>query len=217
MKRFLIPLLAALVLPNAVNAEIDSETAQFCLKASDFAGCVETMKRGLDSKRIKDVDDGLRTWTRDTGVIVKMRTNSVRAIKPKGKEYGRYIEYRYSRTGESNSPGSTWRVQVDCDENSANWDNDRAGWFKIDSLDYMLEPGKTYGGFNSRPLSFKVEPAREAQAVFKEFCPQMELLVTEAKERDRINGIEEAKNKSSSTGVKVNCNSPVWKNKPRCI
>ena len=31
-----------------------------------------------------------------------------------------------------------------------------------------------------------------------------------------ISGIEEAKNKSSSGGTKVNCDSPVWKNKPRC-
>ena len=38
MKRLLIPLLAALALPNAVNAEIDKETAEFCLKATDFAG-----------------------------------------------------------------------------------------------------------------------------------------------------------------------------------
>ena len=49
-----------------------------------------------------------------------------------------------------------------------------------------------------------------------EFCPQMNKLVLEAKERDRLNGIEEAAKKSSSSGIKVNCNSPVWKNKPRC-
>ena len=55
VKRFLIPSLAAFALPAAVNAEIDKETAEFCLKATDFAGCVETMKRGLDSIRLKDV------------------------------------------------------------------------------------------------------------------------------------------------------------------
>ena len=49
MKRLLFPLIAALALPTAVNAEIDKETAKFCLKAADFAGCVETMQRGLDS------------------------------------------------------------------------------------------------------------------------------------------------------------------------
>ena len=90
MKRFLLPIFVAFALPNAVNAEIDKETAEFCLKATDFAGCVETMKRGLDPMRKQDVEDGLRTWTRDTGVIVRMRVDTVEAINPKRSDYGRY-------------------------------------------------------------------------------------------------------------------------------
>ena len=50
-----------------------------------------------------------------------------------------------------------------------------------------------------------------------EFYPQMDRLDLEAKERDRINGIEEAKNKSSSGGFKVICDSQVWRNKPECL
>ena len=42
----------------------------------------------------------------------------------------------------------------------------------------------------------------------------MERLVSEAKERDIQNGIKETKKSSGS--LKVNCDSPVWKNKPRC-
>ena len=61
-----------------------------------------------------------------------------------------------------------------------------------------------------------VEPAKEVKLILDEFCPQMERLVSEAKERDKLNGIEESKKKSSSGGVKVNCDSLVWKNKPRC-
>ena len=61
-----------------------------------------------------------------------------------------------------------------------------------------------------------VEPAKEAKLILDEFCPQMERLISEAKERDRLNGIKEAKKKSFSGGLKVNCDSPVWKNKPRC-
>ena len=45
MKRLLLPLLTAFVLPNAVYAKINKETAEFCLKATDFAGCVETMSK----------------------------------------------------------------------------------------------------------------------------------------------------------------------------
>ncbi len=210
MKRLLLPLIAALAIPTAVDAEIDKETAEFCLKATDFAGCVETMKRGLDPIRKQNVEDGLRTWTRDTGVIVRMRVDTVEAINPKRSEYGRYLQWRYSREGEGNMGGSSWRVQGDCVEFTANWDNDGMGWTKVKDISYLLKPGARFGGQST------YEPAREAQAVLREFCPQMHKLVLEAKERDRINAIEEAKNKTSSGGIKVNCDSPVWKNKPRC-
>ena len=53
MKRLLLPLLAALTLPTAVNAEkIDKEIAEFCLKATDFAGCVKTMSKETNIKKI---------------------------------------------------------------------------------------------------------------------------------------------------------------------
>ena len=53
LKRLLLPLLAALALPTAVNAEkIDQEIAEFCLKATDFAGCIKTMSKGTDNKKI---------------------------------------------------------------------------------------------------------------------------------------------------------------------
>ena len=41
MKRLLLPLLAALALPTAANAEsIDPEIVKTCIKASDFKVCV---------------------------------------------------------------------------------------------------------------------------------------------------------------------------------
>ena len=66
-----------------------------------------------------------------------------------------------------------------------------------------------------------MDPAREAKNVLDEFCPQMDRLVSEAIERDKIKAIEDAKKekdkkKTSSGPVKVNCSSDVWKNKPRC-
>ena len=63
---------------------------------------------------------------------------------------------------------------------------------------------------------WKYYSAKEARTVMDELCPQMNNLVLESKERNRLNGIEEAKKKSSYGGIKVNCNSPVWENKPRC-
>tara|TARA_Y100001978_G_scaffold85174_1_gene76348 strand:+ start:21 stop:179 length:159 start_codon:yes stop_codon:yes gene_type:complete len=49
MKRLLLPLLAAIALPTAVNANIDQEVAEICMKAIDFKGCVEIMSS--DSKK----------------------------------------------------------------------------------------------------------------------------------------------------------------------
>tara|TARA_B100000212_G_scaffold223255_1_gene169329 strand:- start:423 stop:1076 length:654 start_codon:yes stop_codon:yes gene_type:complete len=216
MHKLLIPLLAALALPTAVNAEIDNKTAEFCLKASDFAGCVETMSRGLDSKREKDVDDGLRTWTRDTGVVVRMRTNTLIAIPNKGS-YGRYLQWYYARSGDSKVQGKSWEVTGDCEDFSANWEGDGLKWMPVQNPEEFLTrrfpfPHDRWG----QRMNDFYPSAVEAKDVLDEFCPQMDRLVLEAKERDRVNGIEEAKNKSSSVGMKVNCNSPVWRDKPRC-
>ena len=53
MKPLLLPLLAAISLPTAVNAEkIDQEIAEFCLKATDFAGCIKTMSKRTDNQQI---------------------------------------------------------------------------------------------------------------------------------------------------------------------
>ena len=230
MKRFLLPLLAALALPTScsnvevsdktVNAEIDKETADFCLKASDFAGCVETMKRGLDTKRMNDVEDGLRTWTRDTGTKVRMRTKSVKAVQL-GKPYGRYLEWFYTRgviegsfynwlidRTTNNIPARSWKVEADCIDYTVNWQADSGGWMNVRNPDQYV--GNQI-----------MDPAREAKNVLDEFCPQMDRLVSEAIERDKINAIEDAKKekdkkKTSSGPVKVNCSSDVWKNKPRC-
>ncbi len=43
MKRFLIPFLAALVLPTVVKANVDPKIAEICMKATDFQGCVKSM------------------------------------------------------------------------------------------------------------------------------------------------------------------------------
>ena len=44
MKRLLLPLLASLGFPTAVNANVDAEVHKKCLEARDYAGCVNTNK-----------------------------------------------------------------------------------------------------------------------------------------------------------------------------
>ena len=52
MKRILFPLISALALPTAVNANVDPKVAEMCMKAVDFKGCVETMSGEPSNKRI---------------------------------------------------------------------------------------------------------------------------------------------------------------------
>ena len=216
MKRLLLPLLAALALPITVKAEIDKETAEFCLKATDFAGCVETIQRGLDKKRLKDVDDGLRTWTRDTGEIIRLRETAIKAKMVDGS-YGDFLTWVFSLERKSKK-GKTIKVLASCSEYSSDWSGDGEGWFQVKNPEEYL--GKRYsnffGGRFGESMNQLVEPAKEVKLILDEFCPQMNRLVLEAKESDRLNGIEESKKRSSSSGIKVNCDSPVWRDRPQC-
>ena len=41
MKRLLLPLLVALALPTAVNANVDPRINEICIGAADYKGCAE--------------------------------------------------------------------------------------------------------------------------------------------------------------------------------
>ena len=80
MKRFLIPLLAALVLPTEVNANVDPAVNEMCMKAADFKGCVElnTKKSSLPKCNFfrKDKCVGELNWS--NGKYVGEISNSKR-------------------------------------------------------------------------------------------------------------------------------------------
>ncbi len=172
MRRLLVSI-ALLGAGSAVaQGQVDPKIAEFCMKATDFAGCVQTMTGGLPPKQQTDAVEGLRTWTRETGVVVRMRTASVVAMKSSNGEYGRHIKWVYGRTGKDNE-GWQKEVQGDCKQYTADWNEDSKGWIDI------KEPEKY------RRKSDEYEPVREAKAVMDEFCPQIERLVIEAKARDK--------------------------------
>ena len=54
MKRLLFPLISALTLSTAVNAEVSDEMHKKCLEARDYAGCVTTNKN-LSHKKDKEI------------------------------------------------------------------------------------------------------------------------------------------------------------------
>ena len=65
MKRLLLPLLAAIALPTAVNANVDAEVHKKCLEARDYAGCVNTNKN-LSHKKDREI----------TGIGIRLFLNS---------------------------------------------------------------------------------------------------------------------------------------------
>lgn len=156
--------LLATTLSLPVIAQVDSKIAEFCIKAQDFAGCVETMSRGLTPKQAQDVKEGLRTWTRDNGQIIRMRASTIVALRKDG-QYGRYLEYRYGL--EDKDGGVDWMVQADCLDYTANWDQDNKGWFQVRDPERYLRPGEAYQKYSS---------AKEAKAVLDEFCGRIETL-----------------------------------------
>ena len=145
-------------------AQVDTKAAEFCMKAQDFAGCVETMTRGLPLKQEQDAKEGLRTWTRDNGQIVRLRVSSVVALRKSGK-YGRYLEYRYGI--EDKDGGWNWMVQADCTDYTANWDQDNQGWFQVRDPDKYLRPSEDHRKYSS---------GKEAKSILDEFCPKIDSL-----------------------------------------
>ena len=62
MKRFLLPLLAALAFPTAVNAGVDPEVHNLCKDVSDYMGCVKA-----NSKK-----EGWNLFKKDKNKILKL-------------------------------------------------------------------------------------------------------------------------------------------------
>ena len=62
MKRLLLPLLASLALPTAVNAGISDELHKKCLEARDYAGCVKTNKKLFHKKDREITGIGIRLF-----------------------------------------------------------------------------------------------------------------------------------------------------------
>jgi carboxyl-terminal processing protease len=62
MKKMLFPLISALTLSTAVNAEVSDEMHKKCLEARDYAGCVKTNKK-LSHKKDKEISGiGIRLF-----------------------------------------------------------------------------------------------------------------------------------------------------------
>ena len=148
MRKLLLPLLAAVVLPTAVNANVDPEVAEFCLKAADFAGCVKAMTTKSVEKKINKSTK--RNFTRDDGLNIVFDPKTVVAKKIRG-EYGRYLEFNYRINYYQ---GSTYipKTQITPDTvttntyGTINSYGGGAGSYSGNSYS-TITPGATIGGF----------------------------------------------------------------------
>ena len=153
MKRLLLPLIAAIALPSAAEVKIPRKVHNECKDVADYKGCVE-LRLGKTNKypkgTRKNVSNGTTTLFHPDAVVAK----EVRG------EYGRYMNFRYFVIS-SNGASREWSVDVDCEDYTANWDNDNQGWIKLRGARDGIEKG--------------------VKEFCDEFCPKMNRLVREAK------------------------------------
>ena len=186
MRRFLLPLLTALALPTAVNANVDPKVAEMCMKAVDFQGCVAAMT----GKKPNEYGEGTRKFVRSDGSLSLFNPLALRAMEVRG-EYGRYLTYRYFRVGPTYT--TQWTAEADCQDYTANWMGDKEkGW---------------------RDLKIsKKESSIEAKNILDEFCPQMDSLVKEAKSGTKEYFKYPASFSNISSGNRGSGGGSGWKN-----
>lgn len=173
MRRLLIAtVVAAALVAGPAISQVDPRISEFCLKAQDFKGCIESMSKpatAIETKQDKQEDQ--RTWVRNSGVVVRMKVSSVKAMRSSNGDYGRHIKWVYGRDGVAQTQSNYWgsvthsgnvfEVQADCKEYTADWNNDMAGWRPV------RDPGKY------RRNKDWYEPVIEAKQIMDEFCPQI--------------------------------------------
>ena len=224
MKRLLLPLLAALALPTAVNANVDPKVAEFCLKAADFAGCVKTMtSKSTDIPTTRMIDGG-----------IELTGNSC----PEGFAYAgagicKDFPVNYSCCTEVDGFG-LWAAGLVDRPNSWGW----TGFGKetvravMDSKCPKVEPYLyTRSSCQSKPVITDMKGLKKglkhSGAGNMRDPNRIKYWDNELK---RVLGVDNLatdalnykkpkstpKKESSIGSVKINCDSPVWKNKPRC-
>ena len=98
MKRLLLPLLAALALPTAVNAEIDPKIRKACLRAADFEGCVNAYtnpkekNKKLDFLGMEPLKGHMAIESQPDRTIIYYDENTIKKVKVRGL-FGRYFIY----------------------------------------------------------------------------------------------------------------------------
>ena len=275
MKRLLLPLLAALALPTAVNANVDPKVAEICMKAVDFQGCVNAMtgqSSTLNSETCNDLKEGLaivkeRLISGTSLTKLDINTNPLSDALAKAKvqnnsncqklvdnsqgilEMIRILrnqwDYEISNGSDSVRQNTkTWpspqielnvkkfnliaggtnpaisgpgRITGFSDTSRSGFDYEMREWrgtlFYPCSIDYcgnyvVKSPMKRMFDV----IGLKIDAVIEGREIDWREPPKIIEKVVEEKKKKK-----KTVRKDASTGsVKINCNSPVWRDKPRC-
>ena len=99
MKRLLLPLLAALAFPTAVNANVDPEVRKLCLPAADFEGCVRSYTQPREQVKVEKLDFLGKPIIPNWEMLEEIANNRViyidkfvKKVKARG-QFGRYISF----------------------------------------------------------------------------------------------------------------------------
>ena len=220
MKRLLLPLLASLALPTAVNANVEPEVHKLCIPATDYLGCVKAMTtKSTDIPSLRLIEGAKElSGNKCAEGFVYAGAGDCRQV----------ISYLTAR----GTPIGVALIAQDYEE--------VCGIFGCEALTLstysqkaVLDPScpnkEPFPFTNSscderpKPLSEKrLKKYMRFHGVKKKNIPRWD------KQLYRIFGVEglatkamnykkTRSNPSASAGsVKINCDSPVWKNKPRC-
>jgi len=244
MKRLLLPLLAALALPTAVNANIDPKITEICLKAVDFQGCVKAMTGQSDGiekqnellNEIKKLPSRIsNTSLRDLSGETRSFRDALALSSPEkvgdelyqnAKKIDAALDILYK----------TWERKVDIDSSEYSY------WLYGKNFETGISLNKIFGG-----LTLDIRCDRDffslvGQDITYSVVLLINAIATEIGETGSSYSISQEEYKIPSTSgqfcpgdprkpkkvkkenppvekkkpVKINCNSAVWKNKPIC-
>ena len=212
MKRLLLPLIAALALPTAVNANVDPEIHKLCIPAADYFGCVKAMTtKSTDMPTMRMIDGGTELSgnkcpegmlyfgggiCREVGCKLVARPWNWKdiAVESTGFKCGWSVGYHYEITA---------KAVID-----KNCPNKEPYLFTTSSCDERLTPPS-----NRRIRSYST--SKSNRPIWDKKLEQVygiPNLYSNAFTKPK-----KVTNPNATTGsVKINCDSPVWKNKPRC-
>jgi len=259
MKLLLLPLLASLTLPTAVNAEIDPKILKICMKATDFQGCVKAMG-GQSNQPIKTtvVNDKQKdllleikklssriqnTSLRDYSSRTLSFTDALAISTPEEVGFKLY-ENAQKLSLALDVLYTTWSRDIKISANNGAWDAQKNLKAKR-SLDLifgantievrcqkvwagLLNGGNILVGENIllpvlKTITYASQQINKEDDDFNlpspndppfigssltKFCP--------GDPNAPVEEMQPEKKDKPKQPVKINCDSPVWKNKPRC-